>query len=89
LTWTQFVLWLSSGFVDMGGGERTLILCMNTVFPCCYEYESEDGCFADAAMCRCRVPLSALLSLQGGSSNMMRIALQHLLIGAAKATRRK
>jgi hypothetical protein len=58
LTWTQFVLWLSSGFVDMGGGERTLILHMNTVFPCCYEYESEDGCFADAAMCRCRVPLS-------------------------------
>jgi hypothetical protein len=42
----------------MGGGERTLILHMNTVFPCCYEYESEDGCFADAAMCRCRVPLS-------------------------------
>ena len=71
-----------------GGGERTLILHMNTVFPCCYEYESEDGCFADAAMCRCRVPLSALLRLQvqGGSSTMTRIALQHLLIGAVWPT---
>ena len=33
------------------------------------DFVHKAGCFTDAAMCRCRVPLSALLTLQGGSSN--------------------
>ena len=90
LTWTQFVLWLSSGFVDMGGGGE------NSYSPHEYSVSLLLRVWEWRRLfCRCgnvQVQGSFVwlrLQVQGGSSTMMRIALQHLLIGAAQATRRK